>query len=507
MRNVRLATCILLALALCSPALFASGFENSGLGTTAMGMGGAYRAVANDWTAAYYNPAGYAFVLDNQLGANLGLMHYRHEITPDYVARDDYDNEYGWGIVNGQTINNFHRILNNPSGGFLVRMPVWGETVFGLSAYQPFDHSIAWRLYNPAAANFRSYNSEAADLMPKDHYKNDLDVVAFQLSMAHEFKDGKLALGIGLQVLRGDLWYSNLYFRQNPRVDPSATGLDIDRRPYDRIPEFTKNVGRGWSFGVRAGMLWKATEKLNVALTAYLPFDMTIKGDTYYTFIMPEHQSQGINYANETLEDVEFMVGGSRELVSDFEVDLQLPASFGVGFAFKPMEKLTVSLDAEYTLWSQFEGLEFLYSNHSGTPQYTDQNTFEVVKIEEDWFTSDLSNPVEWDNSAKVMFGLMYDASETITLLGGASMDQSPARNSNEWTPQFVDTGNKFGINGGTIFHINRWDVGIVTSYYSHPDETVVGLTDLNNDGLYDNVPGDYSASYYETVLSFGYRF
>jgi thiamine transport system substrate-binding protein len=54
MRFVRFAGCVLLLLALCSPGLLASGFENTGLGTTARGMGGAFRAVADDWSAAYY---------------------------------------------------------------------------------------------------------------------------------------------------------------------------------------------------------------------------------------------------------------------------------------------------------------------------------------------------------------------------------------------------------------------------------------------------------------------
>ncbi|MBD3256931.1 hypothetical protein GF377_00765, partial [candidate division GN15 bacterium] len=159
MRLIRLAAGVVLLVALMSGVVstpaWASGFETTGLGTTARGMGGAFRAVANDWTAAYYNPAGYAFIYDNQLGGNVAFFHNRHQIIPDYAARDDFGNPYGWGIVNGQEVYNFHRVHNNPAGGAVARLPIWGETVFGFSIYQPFDYNIAWRMYNPSASTFR----------------------------------------------------------------------------------------------------------------------------------------------------------------------------------------------------------------------------------------------------------------------------------------------------------------------------------------------------------------
>ena len=36
----------------------AGGFALSGVGSKAIGMGGAFRGLADDWSAAYWNPAG-----------------------------------------------------------------------------------------------------------------------------------------------------------------------------------------------------------------------------------------------------------------------------------------------------------------------------------------------------------------------------------------------------------------------------------------------------------------
>jgi long-chain fatty acid transport protein len=492
MRIARLATLVFTLLAIIPLGLHASGFENTGLGTTARGMGGAFRAVANDWTAAYYNPAGYAYIVDNQLGGALALFNLRNEITPDYAAVDDFGNEYGWGIVNGQTVYNYHRVLNNPSAGFIVRLPVWGETVFGLSAYQPFDQNITWRLYALDGSLLTAYNPDAVNnrLVPSTHYQNDLDVVAFQLTAGHEFIENQLALGVGLQLLRGDLHFRDLNFRDNPREGTVAD------RPRDRIPEFTDNSGMGWGFGLRAGLLYKLNDQLDIGVTGYLPFDITIDGNTDFTFVMPyiEPLQRGDIAADSP--DTLFANGQIARFQSDFKAKLRLPASFGGGIAFRPTEKLLVALDAEYTLWSHYDGLAFDYSSFLG-----------VSSIETEWFTQNLTSPVEWKDAGKVALGLSYDIADQLTLLAGGSADQSPSRDSREITPQFMDLGTKYGFDIGGILHINQWYLGFATSYYDYPDLNVQGLTDPNGDNVFDNFPGEYKAQTYETVLSVGYRF
>ncbi|MEW5796785.1 MAG: outer membrane protein transport protein [Candidatus Zixiibacteriota bacterium] len=516
MRILRLAVAVLLPLALWGGHLQASGFENTGLGTTARGMAGAFRAVADDWSAAYYNPAGYAFIIDNQLGGSVALINFRNEITPNFVEVDDFGNSYGWGIVNGQKVYNFHRILNNPSAGLVVRLPFWGETVFGLSAFQPFDQSLRWRLYDPEASGMRAYNEDAVGSrkIPGHHYLVDLDVVAIQLTASREFKPEKLSVGIGLQLLRGDLWFSDLTFRTNPRLTaPDITDKPgVFRRPWEKVPEFHDSQGRGWSFGIRAGVMWKLNEKIDLAATAYLPFDITIKGDSYFTFIMPKP-----DYAVVLPNTADFLFvsgyGDFVNLTSEFETKLKLPSSLGVGVAYKATEKLTVALDAEYTLWSEYDGLEFSFTDFANLPGRIDSALVDgewqryTRLFEPEFFQSNLANPVDWENTVKVALGFRYQVHPKLTLLAGGGLDQSPARNSTELTPQFMDLGTKKSVNAGGILHIDQWDVGLITSYYNYPEINLEGLTDVDNSDTFDNFPGEYKASTYESVLSLGYRF
>jgi len=251
---IRSVTCLALALLILSSCVMASGFQTPGFGTKARGMGGAFRAIADDWTAAYYNPAGLAFIADNQLGFSQGFSNPRHELTPNYRL-DGAADSYDFGVFNDELLYNNHEILSLPSAGFAVRLPLFGETVWGLSAFQPFDNNLTWEVYQPLTA----FNDNIAQYLPVDQIKADIDVVAFQLSVAREFSEDRLSVGLGLQLLRADMWIKDFIVRPNP--------IWTDR-PKDIITEFTSNDGSGWAFGLKFCMMYKVNEKMNIAISA-----------------------------------------------------------------------------------------------------------------------------------------------------------------------------------------------------------------------------------------------
>ena len=491
---VRILITSFVILALVASGVIAAGFESSGIGVTARGMAGAFRAVASDWTAAYYNPAGYAFLQDNELGFNASFLHYRLDLTPNYL----FDGIYESGVFNHQANVNEHKVLSNPSGGFAVRIPFQGEAILGFSAYSYFDDNLTWRMYELPYA----YNHTLT--LPGDQYSINLDVVAFQATLAKSFSEDKLSFGFGLQLLRADLVYSDIIFRDNPYDAP------LGIRPWDKITEWNKNDGNGWGFGLTAGLLYNVTEDLKLGLNARIPFDITIKGNSSLEYFMPSIptidgslDSAGVENPGSFGTAGNLFVAGNQIVDSaDFETKLKLPSSFGLGLAYQVTEDLLVSLDAEYTLWSKFDGLNFAFSNHRGLTGAAD--TSELANA---FFTADASNPVEWDNTGKVMLGLKYDLKDMFTVLAGTGMDQSPMRNSIQQSPQFFDTGDKFTLSGGLIWHYREWDFGVASSYTSYPDLTSSALVDLDGDGLTDNINGLYEGSLYETVFSFIYRF
>jgi long-subunit fatty acid transport protein len=106
-----------------------------------------------------------------------------------------------------------------------------------------------------------------------------------------------------------------------------------------------------------------------------------------------------------------------------------------------------------------------------------------------------------------VQFGASYRHADLITLLAGVSADQSPARNADRFSPLFIDTGTKYGFNGGFIFHLEQWDLGITSSYIWQPDMTASVPATFGQGEEMVHFPGEYKAATYETILSFNYRF
>ncbi len=99
----------------------------------------------------------------------------------------------------------------------------------------------------PRFSPIRAYNDSVDSYLPADQYRNNLDVVTFQVTAAREFIPEKLSIGIGLQLLRGDLMFNNVNFRTTPMTEEPW----VDE-PYRNVPELSRNDGNGWGFGLNA---------------------------------------------------------------------------------------------------------------------------------------------------------------------------------------------------------------------------------------------------------------
>ena len=92
------AVAIMLALLLMAGGALAGGYALSGVGSKAIGMGGAFRGLADDWSAAYWNPAGLTQLEESEFNSMLVMLNPRPEYTPN-IYHDGVDVGYRNGDV------------------------------------------------------------------------------------------------------------------------------------------------------------------------------------------------------------------------------------------------------------------------------------------------------------------------------------------------------------------------------------------------------------------------
>ncbi len=499
MGHKRYAATSLIILLLALSSAYGSGFTFNGIGVKAQGMGGAFRAVADDWSAAYYNPAGYGWIQDNMLSGNVAFFHDRYSVTPEFKWGD----QFASGYFNDISIPNKHTINNVPQGGALIRLPVGdAEMVFGFSIIQSFDRNLDWT----TIFGFDGTEVYGVRELSTRQFYNNLDVVDAQFTAARTFLEDKLSIGIGIGLRRVDLKFSDFVLRRNTLLD-NPTYASYIQRPFERIPEWYEVDGNGYGPSYRIGLMYAPNERTKVGLTFSGKTSITADGSGTSTFYMGDDPSL---LSNNTLwtpvtEQYHFFAGENFVNTYDFKTKVDVPAVLGGGISYQFNEKLLLAADFEYVFWSQFKGFEFNQSNYNGI--YSSDTTFRSFHyLSDSLMQRGVSYPVKWDNTIKAMAGANYQVNNYTQARVGFAYDQSPASQTT-LTPHFVDLGDAYTVSAGLSFDIEVWRVEIAGTYTHQPNLTVAGLDDVNGDGVIDDFPGTYKANTFQTVLGFTYRF
>ena len=95
----------------------AGGMGITSVGAKASAMGGSFRAIANDWSAAYYNPAGLFYVTDNELTVNEVISNFQLKYTPNIAA----DNPSAANTLANKIEKNLELLSDNPKLGRIPR--------------------------------------------------------------------------------------------------------------------------------------------------------------------------------------------------------------------------------------------------------------------------------------------------------------------------------------------------------------------------------------------------
>ena len=282
-----------------------------GVGARAMGMGGAFLGVADDFTALYWNPAGLGQIKKYELFGSLSHSALDAE-TQFPRARPT---EIGRAKTRPNSIGMVYP-FDVRRGGFAL--------AFGYNRPQNFDSRIAIQGIDPSSGGLFS----GLDVDETNSNAGGLAIWSFGAGV---FLSPNILLGGSF-----DFWHGNSFNELDSaavdvrNIDPELTDFAF----YDTIDRQYYGVSG------RIGLLAGIGEYVRVGLTA----------------IAPTHLDVDEIWRQET---VAVFDDGERETDADEGIvgyELRRPFEFGAGVAVKLLEKqLTLAGDIQFTDWTQTE--------------------------------------------------------------------------------------------------------------------------------------------------------
>ena len=274
----------------------ANGLNLNGLGSRSQGMGGAFVAVADDFSAVFWNPAGAAGFRRTTFGF----------YTTDLMPKTSYNLSIPPASLNVAAETKKAHYL-----GFLgaYYKPISSKVVVGLGIGTPSGLGTKWN------------GTDFADLSGGTAYDWSSKIEVFTASplVAVRLNDW---LSVGATV---DVQYGNF------RLKMPAGSADLGGGTVD-LGQYEENM-HGWGIGATFGVLAKPIDKLSLGLTVRTPSTLAYKGSA----LLPNLSPYGLP--------------GS----SDLERKITWPLWIAGGVAFRPFERLLLSADVQWTQWSKLD--------------------------------------------------------------------------------------------------------------------------------------------------------
>lgn len=493
MKSSRVPWLTLIVVVLASGVVMAGGWQYSGVGARAKAMGGAYRGLSHDGHGAYYNPGGLAFLERNLLEVNAEFSGPRPEVTPNFQQGG-----FGFGYLDGQTrYPNKDNIYAMGIVSLFLRPSAQGRLVLGGAVYQAFDHNNVMNLFHLSPA----YN--AARTMAPDNHRSNLDVVTMQPTLAYKVND-KLGVGVGVQIHRGDVWIDQVRLLDNPYPYPASI------RPYDKIPGSTSIDGYGFGVGANVGVQYKAGEKLTLGANFASGAKMTIDGESIERVYFPKNLGIASLYndplANQIPEQRDIYTtyrdGLEWKVASNFEMEMKLPAEFGLGFAYQANERTIIAADFAYMMWSQFDDWKIEISERKLFESNNPNASASWIGL-----LQDVTYPFDWDNSFRLSLGMQRTMNEKWVGRVGYMYDDTPIPDET-FNSLVIDPAASHHFNLGATFKLTQfvWFDGAFEAILGGSRE-ISELTDQNSDGYWDNFGGEWKRNSFNSTWALTYRF
>jgi len=340
------------------------GTPGLGVGARAIGMGGAYTGVANDFSALYWNPAGLAQAVRGEFSVGL-----------NYNSIGDNSTYFGTGdqyTVNATNLNSLGLVYP-----LAVRRGS-AAIAFGYDRQSSFADGLSFSGFNPNSSILQTYarNGTAAPADPTTNLAYELylaDVDNAGLWRSPIAKDltqlgtvlesgglnnwsvggavdvGKnLSMGITVTYLSGSYRYDHTYKEQdNAGVYANTSTLDSVQSFYSlSMNDYIDDDIAGWN--AKFGLMYRIPDVFRLGITVKTPTAYNIRETFGTPASTPVYASVMMrNPAGSAAPTFDPGEGSS-------EYNITTPWVFGAG-ASVILGDLVLAADVEYTDWTQLE--------------------------------------------------------------------------------------------------------------------------------------------------------
>jgi len=283
-----------------------------GVGARAMGMGGAFTGVADDFTALHWNPA--------------GLSHIRRMEAFGALSHEKVNKET---VYFGNTDSTFTSNTRPNSFGIVFPIPTYRGGLafaFGVNRIQSFDLRTTVKGFNELSID---EDPEFGLLTIDEITEESGGITSWDFGLAVDIAPN-VALGATLSFLSGNYNYNlDLLATDDSQLDSILDGVSY-------LDEIDTNY-----FGVegKVGLMAYFNKFAKLGLTITIPL----------SFSAEEYWYQDSYYAYDD--------GTDESIVDDgvFDYDISRPIRFKAGVSVRPIPGATIAADVGYTDWTQTE--------------------------------------------------------------------------------------------------------------------------------------------------------
>jgi long-subunit fatty acid transport protein len=297
-----------------------------GSGARAMGMGGAFIAVADDATAASWNPAGLTQLKKPEISFALSYFKRRDDFSSSKHPETS-------GLQESSSTELNYMSLAYP-------FELWDRNMIVSLNYQllyEFDRDIDTNIFTKAVSP--SITPRLAEQKIQFRQRGQLRTLspAYAIDITPNF-----SLGLTANIWTDNLFWSNGWesntiidgkvYRGVMRNSKGILSQIIKSKDYDRYYGFS-------GFNMHLGFMWNINSWLTIGGVVKTPFTADMQHERVLTNTI-ETLGAGIQ---------------KTKLRIDENVELEMPLSYGLGVAVRCSDRFTISMDVFRTEWDHFK--------------------------------------------------------------------------------------------------------------------------------------------------------